>query len=91
MRVRYTRTALAELDKIFAYVAERNAGAADKIIDRIDDLVTHLGEFPQMGCATDEEGVRIAPVGRFPYIVFYTIADDAVVVLHVRHGARLRP
>ena len=44
-----------------------------------------------MGCATDEEGVRIAPVGRFPTIVFYTITDDAVVILHVRHGARLRP
>ena len=46
MRDRYTKTALAELDEIFAFVAERNAGAADRIIDRIEDLVTRLGEFP---------------------------------------------
>jgi plasmid stabilization system protein ParE len=28
------------------------------------------------------------PIGRYPYLVFYTLGDDEIVILHVRHGAR---
>lgn len=44
-----------------------------------------------MAYATDEPDVRVIPVGRFPYLILYSIKDDGVVVLHVRHAARLRP
>ena len=44
-----------------------------------------------MAYATDEDGVRVVLVGRFPYLIFYTVRDRDVVVLHVRHAARLRP
>jgi plasmid stabilization system protein ParE len=30
----------------------------------------------------------VAPVGRYPYLLFYSIAAEEVVVLHVRHAAR---
>jgi plasmid stabilization system protein ParE len=32
--------------------------------------------------------VRVLPVGRYPYLVFYTLRDDEIVILHIRHGAR---
>lgn len=44
-----------------------------------------------MAPKTDEPGVRMAPLGRYPYLIFYAIERDDVVVLHVRHGARLQP
>jgi toxin ParE1/3/4 len=50
-----------------------------------------LEEFPFAGHATDEPGVRIMPLVRYPYLVFYAVNDDEAVILHVRHGARLRP
>jgi len=28
------------------------------------------------------------PVARYPYLVFYSIAADELVILHVRHGSR---
>lgn len=33
----------------------------------------------------------MAIIGRSPYLVFYTIADDTLVVRNVRHAARRRP
>jgi plasmid stabilization system protein ParE len=44
-----------------------------------------------MAPKTDEMGVRMAPLGRYPYLIFYAIEGDDVVILHVRHGARQRP
>jgi plasmid stabilization system protein ParE len=31
------------------------------------------------------------PVGRYPFIVFYSVEGDTIVILHVRHGARRWP
>ena len=91
MKVRYTETALAELDRIFAYIAKENAQAATVVIDRVERTVSRIGEFPNLGHATDEAGVRVMPIGRFPYLIFYFVANNEVAILHVRHAARLRP
>lgn len=91
MKVRYTETALAELDQIFTYIAKDNAQAAAVVVDRVEQLVARIGEFPHLAYATDEADVRVIPIGRFPYLMFYTVVGDEVVILHMRHAARLRP
>jgi toxin ParE1/3/4 len=88
MKVRYSETALRELDEIFAYIYERNRSAAAAVVDRVAAL---LEEFPLAGHTTDEPGVRIMPLVRYPYLVFYAVNGEEIVILHVRHGARLRP
>jgi toxin ParE1/3/4 len=87
------RTALGELDEIFAYIYERNRSAAAAVVDRIEQLASLIGELPFLGHLTDEEGVRMMPVVRYPFLIFYTVNEtgDEVVILHVRHAARLRP
>lgn len=32
--------------------------------------------------------VRVVPVVRYPYLIFYVVQRDALIVLHIRHGAR---
>jgi toxin ParE1/3/4 len=93
MKVRYSETALRELDEIFAYIFERNRSAAAPVIDRLERLGALIGEYPFVGHLTDEEGVRIMPLVRYPFLMFYTVNDsaDEVVILHVRHAARQRP
>ena len=66
MRIRYTETALIEIDRIFAYIAERNETAAHAVIERIKQLIAQLLEFPEMGPAADEPTVRMLPVVRYP-------------------------
>jgi plasmid stabilization system protein ParE len=31
------------------------------------------------------------PVRSSPYLIFYTVKGDEIVILHVRHGARRYP
>jgi plasmid stabilization system protein ParE len=43
-----------------------------------------------MGTKTDQPGVRVLPVVRYPYLIFYllTPAMDEVRILRIRHGRR---
>jgi toxin ParE1/3/4 len=52
-----------------------------------------LEEFPFVGHLTDEPSVRVLPVVRYPFLIFYTIDDvtSEIIVLHVRHTAQERP
>jgi len=63
------------------------------VVDRIERLAALIGELPLIGHRTDEEGVRMMPVVRYPFLIFYALSDraDEIVILHVRHAARLRP
>lgn len=91
MKVRYTATALIEVKEIFAYLSERNQTAAKRVVARVEQTIQNLADFPEMAQEADEPGTRRMPVGRYPFIVFYTIENDEVVILHVRHGARQWP
>jgi toxin ParE1/3/4 len=93
MKVRWSESALTEIDDIFSYIHDNNRTAAAAVVNRIEGLAALLADFPLIGHPTDEAEVRMLPVVRYPYLIFYTIdheADEAVI-LHVRHGARERP
>jgi toxin ParE1/3/4 len=88
MRIRYTETALAEVVQILSYIAQHSSSAAIDVRERIERTVEALSDIPEMAQIADEPGVRRMPITSFPYIVFYTIEADEIVILHVRHGAR---
>jgi plasmid stabilization system protein ParE len=50
-----------------------------------------LAEYPGIGRQTDVPDVRVLPVARYPYLVYYTLVGNELVVVHVRHGARAAP
>src|ERR1039458_8218093 len=91
MNVRYTETALEEIRAIRAYISERNLSDAEAVIGRVKAAVQRLSEFPLSAIETDMPSVRMTPVASYPYLIFYTVEADDVVILHVRHGARLKP
>jgi len=33
-------------------------------------------------------GVHAVPLGRYPYKIFYRVADDTVQILHIHHAAQ---
>jgi plasmid stabilization system protein ParE len=91
MKVRYTETALVEIDEIFAYIAKHNVKAAATIVDRARATIDQLASYPRLGQVASESGVRTIQIGRYPFLVFYALEQDEVVILHVRHTARRRP
>jgi plasmid stabilization system protein ParE len=41
-----------------------------------------------LAASSDDAGHRRVPVVRYPYVIFYRIDDDDILVLHVRHTSR---
>ena len=93
MKVRWSETALTEIEDIFSYIFERNRSAAAAVVERIEGLTKLLEEFPFAGHVTDEPDVRVLSVVRYPFLIFYAIDETAeeIVILHVRHAAREWP
>jgi addiction module RelE/StbE family toxin len=88
LKVVFTRPALAELDEIAAYIRERNPAAAANVVAHIERVTAQLGGFPLMGHPKYKPGVRMIPLRRYPYLIFYTVAANEVQILSIRHGAR---
>ena len=91
MPVRWTVPALADLDSIQDYIAERNAPAASRLIndilDRTDKL---LSVNPEIGRSGRVVGTRELILVGTSYVVAYRPREN-VEILAVMHGARERP
>jgi len=88
--VRWTPTALHDLDEIWLSIAAESLAAADRLVDDIVATADHLSLFPKIGRARDDLGqseVRSLAVKN--YLVFYRVKrENSVEIIRVRHGAR---
>ncbi len=91
LTVRFTLRALADLSDIRTYLVERSPQGAEHVRSQIVATVDLLSSFPMIGTATDEPGVRVVQLTRYPYRIFHAVEADALVILHIRHAARERP
>lgn len=87
--VEYLPAAIDDLDNIFDYIADANPRAAAALILEIDENVSHLEKFPEMGiipriARLAKKGYRILIVG--DYLIFYVILADLVEIRRVFSG-----
>lgn len=78
----------ADLDEIWWYIAQDNPGAADRLLDKIEELCRTLAEFPHIGLSRDElyPDLRSLPVGK--YLIFYLPVAGGIEVVRVLSGLR---
>jgi toxin ParE1/3/4 len=90
VKIRYRPASLAQLDRIFTYVAEQNPDAAGKVLALLKRSIDRLADFPFSGRPSEMAGIRELPIVRYPYIVFYTVNDarQEVVILRVRQASQ---
>lgn len=89
MKVRYTPAALEDLAGIAEWLAIHYPTIAPAVERRIRRTVFVIGRWPGSAQRSDARTeVRAAVVGKYPYKIFYRIADDVVEVLHIHHAAR---
>jgi toxin ParE1/3/4 len=91
MKVRITRPALDDLDRIHAYISKDSSIAASRVVMRLIDRAMKLPDAPYQGRKVDEPDVRVIVVPRFRYFIFYTIENEEIHVIHFRHTSRRRP
>jgi toxin ParE1/3/4 len=77
MKLRYERGALADLDKIFTYIAGENREAAMRLAARFEEVARRIAENPFLGEATRKSRFRRFPIGN--YLIVYEIAATVPV------------
>ena len=84
------RTAQAEEDliELWLYIAQDNPGAADRLLDAIEEKMVLLAAHPQLGPARPDIAAdcRYFPVGN--YLILYRMIPDGIEVVRVVQGAR---
>jgi toxin ParE1/3/4 len=87
------RTAQAEDDliEIWIYIAQDNPGAADRVLDDIEERFHALADNPLMGRLRPEIApeLRYFTVGK--YLILYRTVLDGVQIVRIIHGARDLP
>jgi toxin ParE1/3/4 len=90
MKLRVARSAVRDLDVIWAYIAvEQSLEMAERVVSSLASVFSFLGKSPSAGRSRPElgEGLRSFPSGN--YRIYYRQDTRGVVrVLHVRHAAR---
>jgi toxin ParE1/3/4 len=84
------RTAQAEEDliELWQYIAQDNHGAADRLLEEIEDRCSLFATNPQLGRARPDIAAdcRSFPVGR--YLILYRLIPDGIEVVRVVQGSR---
>jgi plasmid stabilization system protein ParE len=88
MRLRYTLPALADLDAILSYITVHSPQGAMRVHARIRAVLELLLTHPRVGVRTDDKTIRRINISPYPYLIFYEIADDEIIIHALRHGAR---
>jgi toxin ParE1/3/4 len=88
MRVRYTSRARSDLRLILQYIDERNPRGAQSVKRAIQKTIELIGEFPEGGRQAGEQGTRVLPAGRYPYLVYWSVEAGEVWLVHIRDGRR---
>jgi plasmid stabilization system protein ParE len=89
MKVVYTTEALADLDGILSYVAKNYPAISEAFENRLHAVVARIARWPESAQEVDERpGVRMVPLVRYPYKIFYQLSGETVEILYVHHAAR---
>ena len=90
MKVEYSKRALSDLKEIAAYCATLDdPSVGERIAARIEAVVNRIAQLPQSGRpVVQRPGVRVVPLLRYRYVIFYAVRGKTVRILHVRHTSR---
>ena len=88
MRLRFTRRAAKELDQLLSYIDDRSPKGAAEVKARIHATIDLIALHPMAGRLMSRRLLRRVVVHPFPYLVFYAVSEDEIVIHGVRHAAR---
>ena len=86
MIVKWSPTAITELDDVYDYIDFRNPKAALRVKISIVETAAQLGHFPEIGQAVERKGLRRQVIAGLPYILIYRVTDSAVEIISVVHA-----
>jgi addiction module RelE/StbE family toxin len=89
MTVRWTPTALRDLDALHSFISEDNATAALAVVEALLKGIAALTRNPEMGRTGRVAGSRELVVA--PYVIAYRSRKSVIEILGIIHGSRRWP
>jgi plasmid stabilization system protein ParE len=88
--LKWTPQALADVQRLHRFLADKSPDAAIRAVQAIRAGVTILGSYPQIGHPAEDMDPAyrewLIRFGQSGYLVLYRLDGDAVVLLAVRHA-----
>ena len=85
----WTRLASADLERLYAFLREKDVDAARKAMGVIQASLQVLLDNPRIGrnAAFPPDGKREWPIrfGSAGYVALYYLRDDEIIILHIKH------
>jgi plasmid stabilization system protein ParE len=93
MRIFWLPEALADLERVYDFLIEKDPAAAERAVRTIESGADRLAEFPEIGRPMgDDTGRRelFVPLGAGAYVLRYRLYHDTVFVIRVWHSREER-
>jgi plasmid stabilization system protein ParE len=89
--VQFAAQAQLDIDRLHAWLFEKNADAAFRLIMALQAHCVSLTDFPKRGRVVDH-GIRelIVPFGGSNYVVRYEVSPKGVFISRIWHGLEQR-
>lgn len=91
MRLKWTESALADLDDIKTFIHQDNPAAAKRVARKILTMAKSLAKHPYRGKIGKLFDTRELVVPDLPYLIAYRVTREQVEILRVIHTARQWP
>ena len=91
MRIRWTPTAVADLQQINDYLKEHHSQYQQPTIRKLYEAIRSLKALPHRGRPGREEGTREILFPPLPYVAVYRVKEQTIEVLRICHTAQVRP
>jgi toxin ParE1/3/4 len=88
MKVIVSDRADADLVQIYRHLSDQSPAGAESIAREIAGKIRNLSDFPFIGRERSSLAHGLRSVVVYPYVVFYTVDPDSIVIVRVLHGHR---
>ncbi len=90
-KIVYLPVAERDLSEIFKYINRDSPSAALSLLDKIDEHISRLADFPQLGKTPQDNrlqklGYKMLIINN--YLVFYVVKQKTVEIRRILHGKR---
>jgi len=89
--IMWTPDASDDFESIRDFISGDSIAAAVRQCDLISQSIDQLSRFAESGRKSKVRNIRQLAVPRTPYIIFYKIHSNTVIVMRIMHGAMRIP
>jgi toxin ParE1/3/4 len=89
VKFRYTLPALTDLAAILEYIDSHSPQGAAHVKSRIQAMINLLLRHPLIRSRTYDPVIRRMSTPPYPYLVFYEVTDDELIIHTILHSARI--